>query len=67
MNAIAKKIVTDEQGKPLEVIIAWDDYQELAECLGWDLAGEEAAGVRGALNDWRHGDRSAFVPLADLK
>ncbi len=67
MNAIAKKIVTDEEGKPLEVIIAWDDYQALAERMGWDLERDEAADVREALNDWRNGDRAAFVPLADLK
>ena len=67
MNAIAKKIVTDEHGKPLEVIIAWDDYQDLAERLGWDLGEEEAADVREALADWRSGDRASFVPLSDLK
>jgi|LakMenE01Jun11ns_1017448.scaffolds.fasta_scaffold8291677_1 hypothetical protein len=67
MNEIAKRIVTDEQGKPLEVVIAWDVYQDLAERMGWDLEDEEGEDVHEALNAWRSGDRSAFVPLEDLK
>jgi hypothetical protein len=67
MSAIAKKIVVNEQGKPLEVIIAWDVYQDLAERMGWDLSTEERAEVHAAAADWRKGKRSAFVSLADVK
>ena len=51
MSAIAKKIVVNEQGQPLEVIIAWDVYQDLAERMGWDLSEEEAADVREVHRD----------------
>lgn len=67
MSTIAKKIVVDERGNPLEVIIAWSDYQDLAERMGWDLDELEAADVRAAMADWRNGDAEAFVPLSDLK
>ncbi len=67
MNEIAKRIVTDEKGKPLEVVIAWDVYQDLAERMGWDLDDHDAADVREAMGDWRNGNRSAFVSLEDLK
>ena len=61
-----KKIVVDELGQPLEVIIPWDDYQELAERMGWDLSEEEAADVREAMADWRGGKREAFTTLEEL-
>lgn len=67
MNEIAKRIVTDAQGKPLEVVIAWDVYQDLAERMGWDLDDQEATDVQEAMSDWQQGDRSAFVALESLK
>ena len=67
MNEIAKRIVTDAQGKPLEVVIAWDVYQDLAERMGCDLDDQEAADVQEAMCDWQQGDRSAFVALESLK
>lgn len=67
MNEIAKRIVTDAQGKPLEVVIAWDVYQDLAERMGWDLDDQEAADVQEAMSDWQQGDRNAFVALESLK
>jgi hypothetical protein len=67
MNEIAKRIVTDAEGKPLEVVIAWNDYQDLAERMGWDLDDQEAADVHAAMSDWRKGDDSAFVSLESLK
>lgn len=67
MSGISKKIVVDERGNPLEVIIAWDVYQDLAERMGWDLSEDEASNVREAVADWRGGNRDAFVSLAELK
>jgi hypothetical protein len=66
MKTIAKKIVVSEQGRPLEVIIAWDDYQDLAERMGWDLSDAEGVEVHDAAKDWQGGRRSEFVPLTDL-
>ena len=67
MTAVPKKIVVNERGAPLEVIIAWSDYQDLAERLGWDLDAGEAEELQEAIKDWRSGNREAFVPLSELK
>lgn len=67
MGTIAKKIVVDERGNPLEVIIAWSDYQDLAERMGWDLSEDEVSCVREAMSDWQNGNADAFVPLAEMK
>jgi hypothetical protein len=67
MNAIPKKLVVDEHGAPLEVIIAWSDFQDLAERLGWDLDDKDAEDLREAREAWRSGNHDAFVPLSQLK
>lgn len=67
MTSISKKIVVDEHGKPLEVIIAWDDFQDLAERMGWDVTEPEVADLQAAKRDWENGDRDSFVPLSALK
>jgi hypothetical protein len=51
----------------LEVIIAWSDYQDLAERLGWDLDTHEAEELQEAIKDWRSGNRDAFVPVSEVK
>jgi hypothetical protein len=67
MTAVPKKIVVDEKGSPLEVIISWADYQDLAERLGWDLPESEAAELQEAIADWRAGNQDAFVPISEVK
>lgn len=67
MTAIPKKIVVSDQGLPLEVIIAWSDYQDLAERMGWDLSESELADAKRAKSAWESGEHDEFVPLADLK
>ena len=64
MIAIQKKIVLDEHGVPLEVIIPWAQFCELSEAL--DLDEEAIADLREARRDWESGDRAAFVPLSEL-
>ena len=66
MTAIRKKIVIDERGQPLEVIIPWAQFCELSEALGLDLDEEAMADLRAARRDWDSGDRASFVPLAEL-
>jgi PHD/YefM family antitoxin component YafN of YafNO toxin-antitoxin module len=66
MTAIQKKIVIDEHGQPLEVIISWAQFCELSEALGLDLDAEAMADLREARRDWESGERAAFVPLSDL-
>ena len=67
MTAIPKKIVVSDQGLPLEVIIAWSDYQDLAERMGWDLSELELADAKLAKSAWESRDGEEFVSLADLK
>ncbi|HBJ83841.1 MAG TPA: hypothetical protein DDZ88_08240 [Verrucomicrobiales bacterium] len=58
-----KKIVFDERGNPLEVILAWSDYQDFAKRLGWDLDVEERGEAAQALADWKAGKKEEFVSL----
>jgi hypothetical protein len=66
VTALQKKIVVDEHGQPLEVIIPWAQFCELSEALGLDLDEEAIADLREAKRAWASGDRAAFVPLSEL-
>jgi hypothetical protein len=66
MTAIQKKIVIDEHGEPLEVIIPWAQFCELSEALGLDLDSAEQAHLREALADSLARRREAFTPLDEL-
>jgi len=33
MFSISKKVVYDEEGKPVEIILSWKDYQKLRKYL----------------------------------
>jgi hypothetical protein len=50
----------------VEVIIAWSDYQDLAERMGWDLSSQDVHDIKAAQADWRSGNREAFVTLDEL-
>jgi len=66
MTAIQKKIVVDEHGQPVEVIIPWEQFCELSEALGLDLDATEQAELREALDDSLARRREAFTPLDAL-
>ena len=66
MGAMQKRIVVDEAGNPLEVIIPWAQFCELMEELGQDLDQESAADLRIAREDLKSGSTSAFIPLSEL-
>jgi hypothetical protein len=63
MNAIPKKIVVDEKGAPVEVILPWSAFCEVAEILGLDLDAEAQADLRETRRDLEAGNTDAFVPL----
>ncbi|EDZ66217.1 hypothetical protein NOC27_2897 [Nitrosococcus oceani AFC27] len=63
---IHKKIVVDEQGNPQEVIIPWDEFQELAEILGLDLDSEDLEDLRQAREDRESGKRDAYIDLDSI-
>jgi hypothetical protein len=63
MNAIPKKIVVDEKGSPVEVILPWKVFCEVAEILGLDLDAEAEADLRETRRDLEAGNTDAFVSL----
>ena len=66
MTAIQKKIVIDEHGEPLEVIIPWAQFCEISEALGLDFDAGAQAELREAIDDSRARRREAFTPLDEL-
>ena len=63
---IHKKIVTDEEGNPSDVIIPWDEFQEIIELLGLDLDAESVRELREARSDRETNKMSAYVDLDDI-
>lgn len=66
MKTFAKKIVVDEQGQPLEVILPWTAFCEIAEALGWDLDADTEVDLRETRRDLETGQNQNFVPLSSL-
>ena len=66
MTAVPKKIVVDEQGKPLEVILSWSVFEEIAETLGWDLDEDAKRDLRETKKDLDAGREDAFTSLSSL-
>ena len=66
MTAVPKKIVVDEQGKPLEVILSWSVFEEIAETLGWDLDEDAKRDLRETKKDLDAGREDAFTSLSWL-
>lgn len=66
MTAIQKKVVFDDRGEPVEVIIPWAQFCELSEALGLDLDEAAQEDLRSARQDLASGDQTAFVPLPTL-
>lgn len=66
MMNIHKKIVVDEHGEPQEVIIPWDEFQEIAEILGLDLDSEALDDLRQAREDREIGNQDAYIDLDSI-
>lgn len=66
MISIPKKVVYDETGKPVEVILPWDVFQEIEEVLGLDLDEEAKEALRQARKDREDGREEAYIPLEEL-
>jgi PHD/YefM family antitoxin component YafN of YafNO toxin-antitoxin module len=64
--AIVKKVVVNERGTPVEVILSWKTFRQIAETLGLDLDGQAKADLRETRRDLAKRNRKAFVPLASL-
>ena len=66
MTAIPKKIVVGDHGEPVEVILPWATFCEIAETMGYDLDAEAEADLRQTGHDLAAGQRDAFIPLSAL-
>ena len=66
MISIPKKVVYDETGKPVEVILPWDVFQEIEEMLGLDLDEEAKEALRQARKDRESEHEEAYIPLEEL-
>jgi len=66
MISIHKKIVIDEHGNPHEVIIPWDQFQEIAEILGLDLDLEALEDLRQAREDRENNKHDAYITLDSI-
>ncbi|MFB3133662.1 MAG: hypothetical protein ACE10K_14185 [Rhodothermales bacterium] len=63
---IHRKIVVDEDGNPQEVIIPWDEFQEIVEMLGLDLNEGAIEDLNQARKDRVGGNLDAYIDLSDL-
>jgi hypothetical protein len=66
METISKKIVVDERGAPVEVILPWPAFCEIVEMLGLDLDQEARTDLRETRRDLEPGHQDAFIPIASL-
>ncbi len=57
----------DEQGRPQEVVIPWDQYRQIAEILGLDLDEEAIADLRQARRDREAKISDAYVGLDEIQ
>ena len=67
MFTIQKKVVIDDQGRPQEVIISWEQYQQISEMLGLDLDAEAIADLRQAQQDRVTQNADAYVDLNEIQ
>jgi hypothetical protein len=66
MIDIHKKIVTDENGNPSDVIIPWDEYKQIEEILGIDLDEETKRDLRLAHKGREENGISDYIALDDI-
>lgn len=63
---IHKKLVVDDQGMPMEVIIPWKEYREIEELLGLDLDAAARDDLKKAQQDRKTKKKDAFVDLDSI-
>ena len=65
--SIDKKIVVNEAGEPVEVIIPYDQYLDFVESFGLDMTPGEQDELREARTDIVRKNKEAFVSLDEVK
>ena len=66
IRKIHRKLVVDEQGKPMEVIIPWKEYRKIEELLGLDFDAAARDDLETARQDREAGKKEAFVDLDSI-
>jgi hypothetical protein len=66
MQKLEKKIIVDEQGEPVEAIIAWSDFMEIVEILGLDLDTAAKTQIQNAKLDREQGRLDQYQSLDDI-
>ena len=64
---LQKSIRYDRSGKPLEVIIPYEEFVDFIETHGLDLTDEEKDSIREAKADREAGRMENFVALEDIE
>jgi hypothetical protein len=66
MRRIPRKLVVDDQGMPMEVIIPWKEFREIEELLGLDLDAAACDDLKTARQDREARKKEAFVDLDSI-
>lgn len=66
MFTIHKKIVVNEHGKPMEVIIPWNEYKEMEELLGLDLDDAAISDLEQARKDRAKSGKDTYLDLDSI-
>ena len=66
-SILSKSVRYDRAGKPLEVVIPYEEFVDFMESHGLDLTEEEKESVREAQADREAGRSENFVSLEDLE
>jgi hypothetical protein len=64
---LQKSVRYDRNGKPLEVVIPYDEFVDFIESHGLDLTRDEKDSIREAKADREAGRAEQFVALEDLE
>jgi hypothetical protein len=64
---LQKGVRYDRGGKPLEVVIPYEEFVDFIESNGLDLSAEEKDSIREAKADREAGRMDQFVSLEDLE
>jgi hypothetical protein len=64
--SLPKKLVVDETGRPIEVIIPYQVFVDFIEEHGLDITEEDRQGILDAEKDIAEANAEAFISLEDL-
>ena len=64
---LQKSVRYDRGGKPLEVVIPYEEFVDFIETYGLDLTDEEKETIREAKADWEAGRTENFVSAQEAK